>query len=471
MIVAPPDLTDPATAMAIRDLARADLYFYTRYTYARRHGSKWVHNWHHAIICAALMRVFNGQCKRLIINLPPRYSKTELAVLNFISWAMGKVPDAQFIHVSYSATLAENNSSNTQNILTHESYNEIFPGTVLATNAKSHWKTTAGGVMYATGAGGTITGFGAGRMREGFAGAILIDDPHKADQANSDAVRKGVLDWYGNTLASRVNHPDTPIILIMQRLHEDDLSGFLLGGGSGEEWEHLCLPAYSDEYDALWPWKHSAEKLKQMEASQPWVFAGQYQQVPAPLGGGIFKVDWWKYWRGWENRDTWPKFSRIVQSIDTAFKTGQENDFSVIATWGEGADGYYLIDLFKAKLEMPDLRRAVVSQANKYRPHAILIEDKASGQSLLQDLRRDTRLPVIAVPVNRDKVARANEVTPTVEAGRCFLPEGHPETANFVLSHAQFPNAKNDDDVDTTTQVLAYFTRGNVLHKVAMVGF
>lgn len=162
--------------------------------------------------------MFYGRVKRLIINLPPRYSKTEIAVLNFITWALGRVPDSEFIHVSYSSTLAENNSSNAQAQLLHDCYREIFPDTVLASHAKAHWKTSAGGVVYATGAGGTITGFGAGKLRDGFAGAIIIDDPHKASEATSDTARKAVIDWYPTTLASRTNNPDTPIIVIMQRL-------------------------------------------------------------------------------------------------------------------------------------------------------------------------------------------------------------------------------------------------------------
>ncbi|MGE8444300.1 MAG: hypothetical protein ACN6OS_22215 [Comamonas testosteroni] len=167
-------------------------------------------------------------------------------MVNLIAWAFGKVPDAEFIHCSYSTPLAVNNSTQVRNLVQHEAFTEIFPELRLATDAGSHWKTTAGGVMYATGTGGIITGFGAGKHREGFGGAIIIDETHKADEAKSDTIRKGVIDLFQNTLESRKNSPDTPIIVIMQRLHEDDLTGWLLGdrgkdgngppvaGGNGE---------------------------------------------------------------------------------------------------------------------------------------------------------------------------------------------------------------------------------------------
>ena len=225
-------------------------------------------------------------------------------MVNLIAWAFGKVPDAEFIHCSYSTPLAVNNSTQVRNLVQHEAFTEIFPELRLATDAGSHWKTTAGGVMYATGTRGTITGFGAGKRREGFGGATIIDDPHKADEAKSDTIHKGVIDWFQNTLESRKNSPDTPIIVIMQRLHEDDLTGWLLGdrgkdgngppvaGGNGEVWEQLRLSAWvGEDEEPLWPEKHSADELRRMEKANPYVFAGQYRQLPAPPSGGVIKPD------------------------------------------------------------------------------------------------------------------------------------------------------------------------------------
>lgn len=446
----------PAFSAACADLCREDLYFFSRYMFRARKGYKWVANWHHKAVCDALMRVFRGETKRLIINIPPRYSKTELAVINFIAWSLGRFPDAEFIHTSYSATLAVNNSGSTKLMVESPEYRAIFPHVKLRwdSSSKADWRTTGGGVVYATGAGGTITGFGAGKMRPGFAGAIIIDDPHKPDEAHSDPIRKGVIDWFGNTLESRVNSPETPIILIMQRLHEKDLTGFLLDGGNGETWDHVCIPAVGEDDTPLWPFKHTREDLQRMESSNPYVFAGQYMQRPAPRGGGIFKTDWWRYYTAL------PKVKRIVQSWDTAFQAKNNSDFSVCTTWAECENGYYLIDLYKQRVEFPDLKRAALNLYSEHKPHALLVEDKASGQSLVQELRRETNMPIVAIKVDSDKVSRAYAVTPLVESGRVFLPEKAPWLLEFINSMATFPNAAHDDDVDSTTQALNYMARG-----------
>ncbi|MDI9249072.1 terminase, partial [Stenotrophomonas sp. RS-48] len=182
-----PELTAQQKLVAA-ELAREDFYFYSRYTFLRKKGFQWMRAKHHAPLCAALDRVFRGECKRLVINLPPRYSKTELAVVNWMSWCLGKVPDSEFIHISYAAPLALNNSANTRELVQHEVYGEIFPEVELRkdSSAKGDWRTTKGGVVYATGAEGTVTGFGAGKARPGFGGAIIIDDPHKPGEADSD---------------------------------------------------------------------------------------------------------------------------------------------------------------------------------------------------------------------------------------------------------------------------------------------
>jgi predicted phage terminase large subunit-like protein len=447
--------------------AHASLYWFSRWGFLKQRGYRWRRNWHHEVICKALERVYNGDCKRLIINIPPRYSKTELAVIDFIGWAIGKAPDAEFIHTSYSARLAANNAFRVREMLRQDWYQALFPETKLqpGSEAKDDWRTTAGGIVYSAGSGGSITGYGAGKKRPGFGGAIVIDDPHKADEATSDTMRANVIEWFKNTLESRRNSPETPIILIMQRLHEEDLAGWLLKGGNGEEWEHLCIPALNDPPvplwpadapEALWPETHSLADLRRMEQSKPYEFAGQYMQRPAPIGGGIFKTDWWKWYRP----EALPPVRRLIQSWDTAFKTKAENDYSVCTSWAECEGGYYLVDLWKERVEFPDLKRMVVSMAAKHNPHAVLVEDKASGQSLIQELRRDTILSIVPIKVDTDKVARAFAVTPLVEAGRVFLPEGMGWTADYISSLGTFPNAAHDDDVDSTTQALAYLSRG-----------
>ena len=214
-------LAERSVTHACRDLLRHDLLDFTAWMFQQRRGYRWSYSEHQQIICDALTEVFEGRCTRLIINVPPRYSKTELAVINFIAWSMGRAPDCEFIHVSYAAPLAVSNSARVRDVIQHEAYREIFPDCRLASDAKNHWKTTAGGVMYATGMAGTISGFGAGKTGDAFDGAIIIDDPHKPDEADSPTIREGVISWFQNTLESRKNARDTPIILIM---------------GFGEQW-------------------------------------------------------------------------------------------------------------------------------------------------------------------------------------------------------------------------------------------
>ena len=223
----------------------AKLHNFSRYMFRSKRNIDMLDNWHQARICKALQRVYTGRTTRLIINVPPRSGKTEVAVKAFIAWAMGLSPDSEFIHASYSKRLATANAYDIRAMMQHEAYKLVFPWLKLQddSKAKDEFRTTAGGIVYATGAEGTITGYGASKMRDSFGGAIIIDDPHKAGEATSPVMRQSVIDWYQSTIQSRLNKPDGPIIIIMQRLHEEDLSGWLLNGGSGEKWEHLVIPA------------------------------------------------------------------------------------------------------------------------------------------------------------------------------------------------------------------------------------
>ncbi|OYV47736.1 MAG: terminase, partial [Burkholderiales bacterium 21-58-4] len=267
----------------IRALAREDLSWFNRLIFWSRRKYAWQRASHHEAVTNALQAVFEGKIRRLIINIPPRYSKTEL-VKAFIAWATGKAPDSEWIYTSYSSRLAAASSFDVRVTLGDPEYKATFPEVQLRddSQARDEWRTTAGGLVYATGSGGTITGYGAGKVRDGFGGAFIIDDPHKADEVRSDVMRANVIEWYQNTVQSRVNSPDTPIILIMQRLHEQDLAGWLLGGGSGEEWAHICMPAIQADGSPLWPEKHGIEDLRRMETAMPYTFAGQYMQRPAP---------------------------------------------------------------------------------------------------------------------------------------------------------------------------------------------
>jgi hypothetical protein len=239
-----------------------DFLAFTRYV-SERGGRKFFVNWHHRVITDTLMKVVRGEIKRLIINIPPRYSKSELTVVNFIPWCLGLYPDSEFIYISYSKRVAAKHAYLARAVVKSEGYRELFGDVSLMedSKAKDEWRTKQGGIVYASGSDGTITGYGAGKMREGFGGCIIFDDPLKAGEAESPIQRENVLEFYQSTVESRCNTPHTPIIVIMQRLHHNDLSGFLLNGGSGDEWHHLKIPAINEDGEELWTFKHSIDDL------------------------------------------------------------------------------------------------------------------------------------------------------------------------------------------------------------------
>lgn len=455
-----------ARMMAIRDLCHNDFYFYSRYFFKLRHGFKWLRASHHHKICDAMTRVYRGECKRLIINIPPRYSKTELVVVCFTSWAFGKHPDCEFIHTSYSATLAVNNSQLSREIIESKEYSDIFPQTRIRKDyrGRKDWRTTEGGVFYATGDQGTITGYGAGKHRSGFSGALIIDDPHKADEARSSIRRKAVINRFQNTLESRLNSPETPIVLIMQRLHTEDLTGWLLSGGNGEQWEHLCLPALApyeegSELRALWPAKHSKRKLDQMNAANAYVFACQYQQRPYVLGGNIIRGAWFKLYA------LPPRIMYRAIYGDTAQKAEEANDYTVFQCWGYGEDNrIYLLDQVKGKWESPDLKKRCVAFWNKHKAimrmgtlRALKIEDKSSGTGLIQDLGKESGIPIIGIPRSRDKYSRVLDVCDYIKAGHVCLPEGAPFLSDFIGECEEFTaddSHAHDDQVDAMVDAI-----------------
>lgn len=439
----------PAERLAAVGWAREDLYSFSRWMFLQRKGFVWQRARHHQLVCDALMRVYRGECKRLIINIPPRYSKTELAVVNFIAWCFGKVPDCEFIHTSYSTQLAVNNSTQVRSLVQHEAYREIFPALELQSEAGHHWKTTGGGVMYATGTGGTITGFGAGKHREGFGGSIIIDDPHKADEATSETIRQGVLDWFQNTLESRKNSPETPIIVIMQRLHEEDLAGWLEVGGNGEEWEILKLSVWNDDETPLWPEKHDAKTLRRMEKAAPYVFAGQYRQRPAPPDGGTIQPDMLQivdavphnvveWCRGWD------------LGASTA------GDFTAGGKVGRLADGRYIIADMKREQYETNQRDTLIK-------NTAVADGQFLKQSLPQDPGQAGKSQVLAFakllaghnvhfsPESGDKVTRATPLASQINAGNVLMLRG-PWNKAFTDECRLFPFGKYDDQVDAASR-------------------
>lgn len=428
---------------------QSDLLSFTRTMFRARKGADMKPNWHQDAICNALERVLMGKCPRLIINISPRSGKTELAVVNFIAWATGLYPDSEWIHASYSKRLATNNAYGVREVMRHEVYQQIFPWVKIRDDsaAKDEFRTEQGGVVYATGSEGSITGRGAGGMSGRFQGAIVIDDPHKPGEANSDVMRQNVIDWFSTTMESRKNRPDTPIIVIKQRLHEQDLSGWLLSGGNGEKWEHLNIPAETAEGESFWPEQFPWEDLKRKEASNRYVYAGQYMQNPAPIGGGIFKDEWWQYY------EAAPTLKWRGIYADTAMKTKEQNDYSVFQCWGVTDNGKaYLLDMIRGKWEAPELLAQARAFWNKHKAgdstlRHIKVEDKASGTGLIQTLKREG-VTVLPVQRNIDKVTRAMDAAPSIEAGHVYLPRNAPFISDLLMEASQFPNAAHDDTLD-----------------------
>ena len=443
-----------------------DLLFFWRWFFKKQNGYKANIAPHHIKICEALHRVARGETNRLIINIPPRYGKTDIAVKAFIAWTIANNDRAKFIHLSYSDDLANDNSAAIKEMITSDEYQRLF-GTQLKkdTRSKKKWYTTSGGGVYAVASGGAITGFGAGTSEElnpedmddmlsdgeSFGGAIIIDDPLKPDDARSDTKRNAVNERYNGTIRSRVNSRNTPVIVIMQRLHEDDMSGFLLNGGSGEEWEHLVIPALDENDEAIWPFKHSTDELKAMRGastSAAYMFSGQYMQSPSPQGGGLIKDAWWRYYT------QSPELKYQVITADTAQKTKEQNDFTVIQCWGVDMsnNNIYLLDMIRGKWEAPDLTKQMktfyAKQQSRMRVRSVFIEDKSSGSSLIQELKRGSNLPIKAVQRNTDKISRVNDVAAFIEVGRVWLPENAPFVSDITREASQFPNAKHDDCID-----------------------
>lgn len=452
----------PAERAAMAQLAREDFYTFARWMFIRRKGFKWLHSPHHALICDALNRVYRGECKRLIINIPPRYSKTELAVVNWIAWCMGRHPDAEFIHASYSAALAINNSRNCRDLTQHEAFSEIFPEFSLFSDAGHDWRTTQGGVMYATGAEGTITGFGAGKHRAEFGGAIVLDDVHKASEASSDVMRKNIIDWFQNTVESRKNDPkNTPIIVIGQRLHEEDLPGWLINGGNGEKWELLTLPAICEAAndplgreigDVLWTEKHDLAMLKAMQEAAPYTFAGQYQQTPVPLGNGIFRPEMIdvvdampagvvKQCRGWD----------LASTVD--------GDYTAGVLLGRLGDGRYIIcDALRLR-DGPDVRDAAIkSTASRDGRRAIVGLPQDPGQAGKTQIAYLTRalagFVVKSSPESGDKVTRAEPMAAQVNVGNVLMLRGAWNDA-LINEMRSFPFGKFDDQVDAMSRAFS----------------
>lgn len=450
----------------LKVMCENNLLFFARYIYKENHRRNFTVAPHFVTIANKLMDVINGKTKRLIINIPPRYGKTELAVKAFICYGLAINPQSKFIHLSYSDDLALDNSSQAKEYIESEAFQRFWEMKLKKdAQGKKKWYNEFGGGVYATASGGGITGFGAGQANSKiFSGAIIIDDPLKPDDAFSEVKRKAVNERYNGTIRSRVNDRETPIIVIMQRLHEEDMSGFLLNGGSGEEWEHLCLPALDDSNSPLWEEKHSFEELEQIRQANRYNFAGQYMQQPAPDEGG----EWRKSWFEIIKRQSVPNIKWNMY-IDGAYTKDTANDPTGIQISGKIGNDYIILSSVDKYLELPELIKFIPEfiKASGVNISMIYIEPKASGKSIAQVIKSQTNLNVSEIKsdfVHMSKIERARSVSPYIESGRVKLVEGA-WNENYLNQVAMFPNGKHDEHVDLT----AYGIEKELMSKSASI--
>lgn len=456
---------------AIRQACEADLLTFTAIMFRARMAQPFLTNWHHERIADALMAVYRGEISNLLVTMPPGGTKTELCVIHFMAWCFARSPYNRFLHLSGSDELASLNSATTKEIIELEEYQALWPRAIRRdTRAKNRWNIdvygrTAGGV-YATSTGGQVTGFRAGYIRPGFSGAIIVDDPIKADDIWSQAKRDAANRKLTGTIRSRrASTEHTPVILIMQRLHEDDPAGHALAGDFALNFEHLEIQAVLEEETerehSYWPGKESLASLRELREKDPYTFQAQYQQRPILPGGVMFK-------REMIRRYVKPVkgLTRVGIFADTAMKEGQRNDFSVLHYAGSDGNNVYSLDLERGKWTAPELLEHAKNFWERHKPHRIsnpvrfmgfFIEDKSSGTGLIQTLRAQTAIPVIAVQRNRDKVSRANDILPYVAAGRFYVPEGVEWADPLINEMCAFSPAMthaHDDQVDTVVDAI-----------------
>lgn len=425
-------------------------------------GEEYLPNWHIEAIAYHLECCFRGDMKRLIITMPPRYLKSISASVAFPAWVLGHDPSRKIICASYAQSLAEKLSLDTRTIMESDWYRPCFPAAWLDNkkNTQAEFTTSKQGFRLATSVGGSLTGRGGN--------LIIIDDPHKADEVNSDTKREAVITWFRNTLLSRLdNKQKDVIIVIQQRLHENDLAGYLLETG---QWTHLNLAAIAEQDeniligdnhyhlrkqgDVLHPERESLELLEQMKSTMgSQNFAAQYQQRPTPAGGDIVKLEWFKTY---DKKPQQRSGDHIVQSWDTACKAGELNDWSVCTTWLIQDNRFYLLDVVRERLEYPALRSRIVASAEQWQTDIVLIEAMNAGLSLIQELRANTSLNIVPITPKDDKATRMMAESPAIESGRVLIPSEAVWLADFQHEMVHFPNSKHDDQVDSLSQFLCW---------------
>ena len=417
---------------------------------------------HHQIIADKLERVASGELKRLIINMAPRHTKSEFASFLFPAWMMGKNPKMKIIQATHTTELAVNFGRKTKNLLDSDHYAQIFPSVKLAADSKAsgRWGTSAGGMYYAVGVGSNLAGRGGD--------LIIIDDPHSEQTAMSASGFEDAWEWYTGGPRQRLQ-PGGSIVIVQTRWSEKDMTGQLLRSMAkdplADQWEVVELPAIFEDGTPCWPEYWSLEDLTAVRASIPiskW--NAQYQQNPTGEENAIIKREWWRLWE----KEKVPQLEFVIQSYDTAFSKKQTADYSAITTWGvfypnEGSSGpnLILLDSKKGRWDFPELKQLALELYKFWEPDTVIIEAKASGTPLTQELRAQG-IPVVNFTPSRgnDKVMRVHSVSPLFEAGMVWVPD---ETwaDELVEEVAAFPNGEFDDLVDSMTQALMRYRQGN----------
>ena len=434
-------------------------------------------------------RVFKGETTRLNINVPPRAGKTTLAKY-MVVYSLTKNPRSNIIYTSFSQSLLTDIANSVSNILENPVYKVMFPSNMRYeseevnpiddfwaeylrkengrnTYSSKRIVTAQGGTVIFSAIGGQITGYGAGeRNAKGFSGALFIDDGNKPADIHSDVMRLKVVRYFEETLLSRLNNSNVPIINIQQRLHLEDLSGVL---AYKYNFTTLKRPLIDENGVCQLPSQYSAERIEELKVNN-YMFASQYQQEPIILGGGVIKREYWRYYQ-----DANTNYKKIFITADTAMKTKEWNDFTAIGAWGVTMDNkLYLLDMMHAKLEAPELEQAMLAFWEKWRfginnrsASAVYIEDKASGTGLVQSLKRRGGMPIIPIIPDKDKLERVNDVVPWIASGNVYLPFSENNAiSKEVLAETDAFSAdmshKHDDIVDMITMAVknAYMKRG-----------
>ena len=417
---------------------------------------------HHYIIAEKLEQIARGEIKRLIINMPPRHTKSEFASYLFPAWMIGKKPEMKIIQATHTTELAVNFGRKVKNLLETEEYQEIFEDCELSVDSKAsgRWDTKSGGMYYAVGVGSNLAGRGGD--------LIVIDDPHSEQTAMSASGFENAWEWYTAGPRQRLQ-PGGAIVLVQTRWSEKDMTGNLIRqmtkDSMADQWEVVELPAILPSGEPTWPEFWKREELEQVKASVPaYQWNAQYQQDPTAEELSILKREWWKVW----DKEEVPNLQYVIQSYDTAFSKRETADYSAITTWGVfypleigGPPNLILLDAQKGRWDFPELKEIALDQYKFWDPETVIIEAKASGMPLTHELQ-NMGIPVVNFTPSRgnDKLSRVHSISPLFEAGMIWAPEER-WAEDVIEECAAFPNGTHDDLVDSLTQALMRYRQGN----------